>query len=98
MRRFVVFEGQSVLNGFVDDRLQLPVCQSGAEFKAIQVFSPALTELAWSLDRLTGCTGTLCNCDCKTFEHSSLKCGRCYLLAMTSATSVILLMFDQLQS
>lgn len=67
---FCLSEGQGVLNGrSVDDRLQLPVPESGAEFKAVQVFFfSALAALAVSPDSLTGCVWTRCSCDCETWD------------------------------
>lgn len=70
---FCLNEGQGVLNGrSVDDRLQLPVPESGAEFKAVQVFVcfffSALAALAVSPDSLTGCVWTRCSCDCETWD------------------------------
>lgn len=52
------------------NRPQLPVPESGAEFKAVQVFVffSALAAPAASPDSLTGCVWTRCSCDCETWD------------------------------
>lgn len=94
---FCLSEGQSVLNGSVDDRLQLPVPESGA---AVQVFFfSALAALAVSPESLMGYVWTQCPLwNLGLLILAAWGTAGVTFLPWKSATSVILVLFDQLQS